>query len=56
MVWMIMPYFDGIHDIGGDAFCVIAGGGKAGPELFSKRTLIEDVFHCLFLSLGEEAF
>ena len=55
MVWTIMPYFYGIHDTGGDAVCVIAGGVKAGPELFSKRTLIEDVFHCLFLSLGEQA-
>ena len=55
MVWTIMPYFDGIHDTGGDVVCVITGGGKAGPNLFSKRALIEDVFHCLFLILGDEA-
>ena len=55
MVWTIIPKFDGIHDTGGDVVCVIAGRGKAGPELFKKRELIEDVFHCLFLSLGEEA-
>ena len=50
-----MPYFDGIYDTGGDAVWVIASGGKAGPQLFSKRALIEDVFHCLFLILGDEA-
>ena len=56
MVWTIMPDFDGICDTGGDAVWAIAGGGKVGLELFNKRELIEDVFHCLFLSLGEEAF
>ena len=54
MVWTIMLDFDGICDTGGDAVCAIAGRGKVGPELFSKRTLIEDVFHCIFLSLGVE--
>ena len=52
---MIMPKFDGIHDTVGDAFCVIAGRCSVGLELFSKRTLIENVFHGFFMDFAKEA-
>ena len=52
---VIALVFDGVHDDVGETICSFASRGYVGPELFSKRTLIENVFHGFFMDFAKEA-